>query len=201
MRIGLFGGSFNPIHLGHLIVARDVLEVHALDRMLWIPCGRPPHKTGHGLAPGEHRAAMIERAIAGEPQFSLCRLELEREGPSYTIETVRELRARMPAEELFFVVGADTVAELATWKEIEELMRLCEFIPIARPGGPVRPAPDALGLPLAAAERMLARWTEAHWIGISSSEIRRRLAAGLSVRYLVPDPVEQYLRDHHLYGA
>ncbi|MCX7818957.1 MAG: nicotinate-nucleotide adenylyltransferase [Kiritimatiellae bacterium] len=201
MKIGLFGGSFNPVHLGHLIIARDVLEVHGLDRMLWIPCRVPPHKATADLATPEHRAAMVELAIAGEPRFELCRLELERDGPSYTVDTVRTLRGRLPRDELFFLVGADTVPEMASWRDIGELMRLCEFIAVARPGGPCRPAPASLGLPREPAERMLARWTEAHWIGISSSEIRRRLAAGLSVRYLVPDPVERYLRDHRLYGA
>ncbi len=201
MRIGLFGGSFNPVHLGHLIVASDAMEAHSLDRVFWIPCRAPPHKAAADLAPAEHRAEMIRLAIAGEPRFELCRLELEREGPSFTVDTLRELRARQPADQFFFIIGADTVPELATWRDVETLTVLCEFIPVVRPGGPPRPAPESMGLPRAAAERLLARWTEIHPIGISASEIRRRLAAGRSVRYLVPDPVERYLRDHHLYGA
>lgn len=201
MRIGLFGGCFNPIHVGHFIAARDVLEAHKLDRVLWIPCRLPPHKEVSELAAAEHRAAMIELAIASEPRFALCRIELDREGPSYTIDTVRTLQARMPSDDLFFIIGADTLAEMASWRDIATLVQLCKFIPVARPGSPQRPAANSLGLPRAVAEQMLARWTEIHLIGIDSSEIRRRLAAGQSVRYLVPDPVERYLRDHRLYGV
>ncbi len=199
-RIGLFGGSFDPIHVGHLVAVRDAMEAHGLDRVIFIPSGRPPHKPGRPLASPEDRAAMIARAIRGERGFALNRWELGRPGPSYTIDTVREFRRRHRSAELYFLIGADMLPDLPTWKDIGTLLELCELLPMARPGVP-RPSPSRLALPPPWPARLLARWTKVRAMDVSSSEIRRRLAAGRSVRYLVPDGVERYIREHRLYGA
>lgn len=202
MKLGIFGGSFNPIHVGHLVAARDALERVGLDRIAFLPCGRPPHKIGRRLAPAPHRAAMIEAAIAVEDRMELDRRELERTGRSYTIDTVLELRAERPAAEIFLLIGADVLFELPTWKDVRRLLELCTVVPLARPGF-ARPADPAaqIRLPRPWPDRLVARWTDIHGMDISSTEIRRRLARGLPVRYFLPESVETYIRKHHLYGA
>lgn len=201
MRVGLFGGSFNPVHTGHLVVAQDAAEAFDLDRVVFVPCGNPPHKPSGELAAGEHRAAMIEAAIEGDPRFGLSRCEIERPGITYTIDTVREMQAARPGDRLHFLIGADTLIELRTWKDIGRLLELCEFLTLARPGFLLHAVdPDALGLPPPWPQRLLERVARVHEIGISSRDIRMRLAEGLGIRYLVPDCVERYIGEHHLYG-
>lgn len=201
MRVGLFGGSFNPVHAGHMVVAQDAAEAFELDRVIFVPCANPPHKLPGALAPGEHRAAMIEAAIDGNPRFGLSRREMERPGITYTIDTVREMQAARPGDSLHFLIGADTLIELRTWKDIGRLLELCEFLTLVRPGFPLHAVdPGALGLPPPWPERLLARVARVHEVGISSSDIRMRLAEGLGIRYLVPDCVERYIGEHHLYG-
>jgi len=202
MRIGLFGGSFNPVHVGHLVVAQDAAEAFGLDRVVFLPCGHPPHKPADALAPGEHRAAMIEAAIEGDPRFAISRCELERPGVTFTIDTVRALRAAQPDDSFHFLIGADTLPELHSWKDIGALLGLCEFLTLVRPGfDPARMDPVALGLPEPWPARLLARTARVHEVGVSSSDIRMRLAEGLAIRYLVPDCVERYISEHHLYGV
>jgi nicotinate-nucleotide adenylyltransferase len=202
MRVGLFGGSFNPVHTGHLVVAQDAAEAFDLDRVVFVPCGNPPHKPSGELAAGEHRAAMIEAAIEGDPRFALSRCELERPGMTYTIDTVRAMRAARPDDSLHFLIGADTLTELHSWKEIGALLGLCEFLTLVRPGfDPARIDPASFGLPGPWPARLLGRTARVHEIGISSRDIRMRLAEGLGIRYLVPDCVERYIGEHHLYGV
>jgi nicotinate-nucleotide adenylyltransferase len=181
--IGLFGGSFDPVHYGHLILARDAMEVLGLDRVVFIPAGVSPHKLDRPPVPAELRCEMLEAAIAGEERFSLDRCEIERVGPSYAIDTVRELMAREPGVEFHYLIGEDNVATLGTWREIEVLRGLVRFVVLARNGA------DVGGEFPVVARRL--------WI--SSSEIRNRVADGLPVRYLLPDNVCKIIERHRLY--
>lgn len=201
-RIGVLGGTFNPVHLGHLIVAQTAMERFELGRVLFIPCASPPHKNGPGLAEGRHRLAMLQSAIEGDLRFEVSDVELQRGGRSYTIDTVRALHERFPGADFCFIIGADTLTELHTWREIETLLTLVRFVTVARPGtdlAPLRARPDRLRLPPPWPERLLADVAEARQVDISSSDIRYRLAEGMSIRYLVPVGVEMYITEHHLY--
>lgn len=199
--IGIIGGSFDPIHVGHLILAQDAAEAFALDRVLFVPCAQAPHKPAGPVAPAADRAAMIGLAVAGDPRFELCRLELDRGGVSYTYDTVSALRAAYPDAALRFVIGADTLTELHSWRRIGDLLELCEFVTIARPGFRLLDLkPGDLRLPGALAGELLRRVAVGHAVDVSSSDIRMRLARGVGVRYLVPDSVNTYISEHHLYG-
>lgn len=198
--IGVFGGSFNPVHLGHLIMAQDAREIFGLAKVLFVPCNRPPHKDARGLAAAAHRLAMLAKAVAGKAGFEICELEIQRGGISYSIDTARDLRKIYRRQELFFIIGSDTLLELHLWKEINALLRLGRFVIFSRPGFDPRPA-GRIKLPAAARKNLLKNLVARHAADISSSDIRRRLAAGLSIRYLVPPAVESYIRAHHLYGS
>jgi nicotinate-nucleotide adenylyltransferase len=202
MRIGLLGGTFNPIHLGHLILAQQAVETLDLSRLLFIPCARPPHKTGAPPVAGEHRRAMIEAAIEGSLLFECSDIELQRGGVSYAVDTVRAVAAQHPGAELCFLIGADMLADLHTWKAVYELLALCRFVTFARPGF------NAASLSAAARlldppwpERLRADMVSGRQVDISSTDIRYRVAEGLSIRYLVPREVELYIAEHGLYGA
>ncbi len=198
-RIGILGGTFNPIHLGHLILAQDALEQLELDRVLLIPCALPPHKDGRALASAPHRAAMIEAAIEGDPRFSVSTLEIERGGLSWTVDTLQALRDTYPDALRVFIIGADTVHELRTWRRIDDIFRLCRFAVVGRPGVKPTGTPDELGLSEAQTDQLRASVIVGHDIDISSREIRMRIAEGLSIRYLVPDAVAMYIAEHRLY--
>jgi len=197
--IGIYGGTFNPIHIGHLVAAQDAIERHRLDRLFWVPSARPPHKRRAGLAPAEERCALIAAAIAGAPRMAVCRWEIERAGPSYTVDTLRRFRAEFPRANLFFLIGADSLYELHTWREIGAILDLCRVVSVARPGFALRRS--RIRLPAARVARLLADRVPGHEIGVSSTEIRRRLAAGRPIRYLVPDAVEALIRERGLYRA
>ena len=199
-RIGILGGSFNPIHLGHLIMAQDAREAFDLTTVLFTPCDRPPHKPAASMASIEHRAAMLEAALAGSFAFETCDLEIKRGGTTYSIDTVRALAKKHPQNELVFIIGADTLPELHLWKDIQELLRLCRFVTMARPGFDLNGMRDTdlqLGPELARA--LLANVASGRQIDISASDIRHRIAEGMSIRYLVPDAVEMYIAEHRLY--
>ena len=185
--IGLFGGSFDPIHHGHLIVARVAAERLGLDQLKFVPAREQPFKQGRHSAPAEHRAAMLELAIAGETDFAVERLELERPGPSYTVDTLRELRRRVPGERLSLLLGADAAAELALWRSADELPGLAQIVVFARPGSPIPESP------------LISRTIEVPAIDISATELRRRAREGRSLRYWVPDAVAGYITRHRLY--
>lgn len=191
MTAALFGGTFDPIHLGHLVIAEHVAEAAGLATVLFVPAGRPPHKEGQALTPGADRLAMVELAIAGNPRFSVSRLELESaQGPSFTIDTVRRLRAA-GERDVALILGADSLVELGTWREPAALVGESRVLVVERPGVDLGRAPAHL----------LARVTfiAAPRLDISSREIRARVAAGRSIRYLVPEPVHEYIREHGLY--
>jgi nicotinate-nucleotide adenylyltransferase len=181
--VGLFGGSFDPVHHGHLILARDAMDVLGLDEVVFIPAWVSPHKLEQPPVPAERRCEMLEAAIAGEDRFSMESCEIERGGASYAIETVRYLMARNPGVDFWYLIGDDNIAALETWHEIGVLRQLVRFAVLARSGGEA-----ACGFPV------VARCVE-----ISSSEIRKRIAEGLSVRYLLPDNVCDIIERHGLY--
>lgn len=199
--IGILGGTFNPVHMGHLIAAQSAAENYDLSKVLFVPCATPPHKGRSSLASTEHRLAMLEAAIEGNLRFEICDLEVRRDGPSYTIDTIRQLRRQYPRCSLHFIIGADTLTELHMWKDIHELLTLCRFVTLARPGSPLEQInPGDLGLDPPWPERLLKDVCRGQAISISSSDLRHRLAEGMAVRYLVPPEVEMYIVEHGLYS-
>ncbi|HEY8902433.1 MAG TPA: nicotinate-nucleotide adenylyltransferase [Chthoniobacterales bacterium] len=169
-RVGLFGGSFDPIHIGHLILAREAREQLGLDRVIFIPAAISPHKMNREPAPALARLEMVRAAVEGEPGFEVDDCEIRRQGPSYTIDTIRHFRERSPADELFYFIGADNLPSLDTWREIEELRRLVQFVVLEREsGGGQCEFPRVY-----------------RQIDVSSTEVRNRVARGQSIRYLLP---------------
>ena len=183
-RLGVFGGTFDPVHVGHLAIALAALETVPLDEVLFVPARQSPLKTEGPVASAEDRYAMLVRAIGDEPRFGLSRVELEREGPSYTVDTLEELKDR---GELFLILGSDTFADLGDWRSPERIRGLATILVARRPHAP---PPDAASG---------ARVFDAPLLDISSSELRDRAARGLSLRYLVPDGVWQHIEHHGLY--
>lgn len=200
-RIGILGGTFNPVHLGHLILAQTAAEVCDLGKVLFIPCGTPAHKNPGALIAAEHRLAMVRAAIAGDPRFEALDIEIRRAGISYAVDTVGQLRERYRDAELIFVIGSDTMGELYLWKSIYSLLTLCKFAVFCRPGFDVGSVQSAsLHIESPWAERLVEGVTVGREIDISSSDIRYRVAEGMSIRYLVPQDVERYIAEHRLYG-
>jgi len=188
------------VHLGHLVLAQDALELAPLDRVVFVPGHHPPHKRGRDLAPGPHRVALLERAIEGQAAFEVSDVELRRGGTSYTVDTVEQLRSAHPSADLFFLIGADSLFELHTWRRITDLLQMCTILVCNRPGFPLDRLEDAaLRLPDPWPQRLREQFLPSNWIGISSSDIRSRLAAGRSVRYLTPAGVCDYIQTHSLY--
>ena len=218
-RLGLFGGSFNPIHNGHLAIARQTRTILALNRILFIPTGDPPHKQAGALAPARHRYEMVRLAIADDPAFALTDIEVARQGKSYSIDTVRELqRQQGPGTALFFVIGLDAFIDLPTWREPEALLDACSFVVISRPGQtyrslaslPLLPKIDAdrlaaldsglihrLDLPLPSGRALICLPLTPS--PISASDIRQRIQRGAALANLLPPPVESYILQHQLY--
>ncbi|KPK62653.1 MAG: hypothetical protein AMK73_05810 [Planctomycetes bacterium SM23_32] len=202
--IGIFGGSFDPIHTAHLILAEFAWAERGLDAVRFVPAAQPPHKSARPLTAAEHRLRMVQLAVQGNPAFVADPVELERDGPSYTLVTVRELKERLGAEaELYLIVGADSLHEMPTWWRAEELVREVRLIAFGRPGHAVA---DGLAELAALYGQRWARETaalavEAPLMDISATMIRRRVRAGQSVRYLVPDAVRGYILQHALYSG
>ncbi len=206
--VALFGGTFDPIHFGHLIVARCVLERLSLDEVTFIPSANPPHKGRADLSDVAHRLAMVELAIDGqrplvgaEPGFACDDCETKRTGPSYTFETVMHFRERLgPHAGLHWIIGADSLAELETWHRASELVDACNIVTVNRPGD-FQTDLSTFGRVLG--EQHVAKLKrgilQTPHIDISATDIRRRVAAAQSIRYLVPEPVRQYIEDHQLY--
>ena len=187
-RIGVLGGTFDPPHVGHLIVAADVCAALELDRLLLIPSASPPHKQGQVRATAEQRLAMVRAAVAGDDRFEVDDIELRRSGASYTVDTLRELRSRHPRAELFFVIGMDQYRDLHTWREPEEVARLARLAVVSRDGD----TPDGEN-PIPVHPISVTR------IDLSATDIRRRIHAGESIRYFVPDPVRELIERDGLY--
>jgi nicotinate-nucleotide adenylyltransferase len=190
--IGLIGGTFDPIHIAHLIIAEAALEALSLREVVFVPAARPPHKDGGRVTPVEHRLEMVRLAISGNPRLDVSDIEARREAPSYTIDTIREVRSGLSAaEEIYFIMGADSLVEFFTWKDPLELLGSCRFAVVPRPGVSLD----------AADPRILARATilEVPEMSIASRDIRERARLGRTIRYLVPAPVESYIHEKKLY--
>ncbi len=190
-RIGVFGGTFDPVHHGHLVMAQEAVVRLRLERMLFMALNRPPHKSAPHLAPVEHRIAMLRLATRGNARFEVSRLEADRGGISYTVNTLETLRKRLRGE-LFFLLGQDSLDDFARWREPEKILRLARLVVVPRG------AKKAASLPARVRRRVVV--LEPPRIEISSTEIRRRLRRGLTVRYWTPDTVLRYMSRHGLYG-
>jgi nicotinate-nucleotide adenylyltransferase len=189
VKLGIFGGTFDPPHAGHLMVAQDAIDVLALDLVLFVPAAVPPHKRHLPITPAAIRLAMLEAATAGNDRFAIDDLELRREGPSYTVDTLRAIGTRRPDAHLVLLLGADQYADLDTWREPGEIRRLAQIGVLAR--GDADTPPPAEGVVAVPVTR----------IDLSSTDVRERVAAGRSIRYLVPDEVAELILRHGLYGS
>lgn len=222
IRLGILGGTFNPIHLGHLVLAESFRERLGLDRVLFVPAGAPPHKSGREIVPPLHRYAMTALAVAGHPAFAVSDVEVRRPGPSYSVETLEALAGEWPGARLFFLMGSDTFLDLPSWRTPERLTAWATLAVGSRAGSdfapdgpaahavlaclsrrgwrrvpPVAAAPADLVHAIAPGEVLLV---ETRSLPVSAREIRRLLAAGGSVRYLVPLAVAEYIAQHRLYA-
>jgi nicotinate-nucleotide adenylyltransferase len=198
VRVGILGGAFNPPHIGHLVCAQEALLQLELDKVVFVPVGQAPHRAIADDPGAEARLELVELAIADDERFTSSRLELDREGPSYTSETLRELRSTAPEDEHFLILGGDQAAALPLWREPEEVLSLATVAVVER----VSWTRNAIGIKIArlrGAERV--RYLDMPLIQVSSSAIRRRVAAGRPIRYLVPDAVARYIESNGLYGA
>lgn len=213
MRIGLFGGTFDPIHWGHLRSAEEVSETFGLDHVLFVPASIPPHKRGQTTTPARHRLAMVRLAVARNPRFKVSTVEISRPGISYSIDTVRYFAAKQgKGDSLFFIIGLDAFREIGSWKDFADIFPLCDFIVTSRPGS--KDSDPLRGTGVAVKKLFCYDLKEKNYrhrsgtrvffirltdIGISASEIRRRIKEGKSIRYLVPLGVEAYIKKQGLY--
>ena len=199
-RIGVFGGSFDPVHMGHLTIAQDAVEQLELDRLIFVPAAVPPHKQEKTLADGQQRFEMLQLATESNLSFEVSDMELQRGGVSYTVDTMKQIQFEHPGAELFFIVGLDSLTILHSWKNVDQLLKNWTIVPFARGGEDPAKVAEQIQLSKVWKTRLLERMIRIHEVEISASEIRMRLAEGLSIRYLVPPEVEMYIAEHHLYG-
>ncbi len=196
-RIGLFGGTFDPPHLGHLILASEAQAQLGLTRLLWILTPDPPHKPDQVITSTEHRLAMVKLAIQDNPSFELSRVELDRPGPHYTLDTIHILAEQNPGAEIVPIIGGDSLRDLPKWHEPKEILYACHWVGVMR-----RPNDEA-DLKILESElpgiSSKVHYVDAPLLEIASREIRSRIAQGRSVRYYLPQPVYQYIEEHHLY--
>lgn len=198
MNIGVMGGTFDPIHLGHLAVAEEAREQVNLTVVLFVPAGQPYFKLNTPILDAEHRAKMVSLAIAGKPYFKLSTIEMERAGPSYTVDTIAELRGQLGAgDELFFILGWENLTELPRWQEPARLIQMCHLVVAPRPDRP-RPNLEVLEKAIPGLSQRVIL-LDKPLIAISASEIRQRVAKGLSIRHLVPEPVNRHIKKYRLY--
>ncbi|MFC1977763.1 nicotinate-nucleotide adenylyltransferase [Chloroflexota bacterium] len=198
MNIGVLGGTFDPIHNGHIVVAEETRARLNLAEVLFIPAGQPWLKAGSPILAAEHRVQMVRLAIADEPYFKLSTVEIDRAGPSYTVDTITELQTRLGAgDELYFILGWDSLAQLPQWRQPSRLGKMCRLVAVPRPGYPL-PDLNSLEAIIPGLSRSLIVLDKPE-IDIDATEIRKRVARGLSIRHLVPEPVDEYIRQHQLY--
>ena len=191
-RVGIMGGTFDPIHHGHLVAASEVAALFGLDEVIFVPTGAPWQKAEASVSPAEHRYLMAVIATASNPRFWVSRVDIDRPGPTYTIDTIRDIAAQRPGAELFFITGADALGQILSWKDADQTIRLAKFIGVTRPGYELSDAhlPDDS-----------AKLVDVPAMAISSTDCRARVAAGEPVWYLVPDGVVQYINKHRLYRS
>lgn len=187
-RIGILGGTFNPIHIGHLMIAQIVLEKFDLDRIIFVPSYLPPHKSGRNLIAARHRLCMTRLAVRGNRNFEVSPFEIAKGGKSYSVDTVRHFRKRYPGAKLFFIIGSDHITKLHTWRNVAELVKMVSFVAVYRPGFKTIPS------------KISVRSMIIPGVHTSSSDIRRRLVAGKTVKHLIPENVLRYIRKHKLYS-
>ncbi|MGB9877602.1 MAG: nicotinate-nucleotide adenylyltransferase [bacterium] len=195
MKIGIMGGTFDPIHIGHLVAAEEARAVFRLDKVIFVPNYQPPHKPGVPVTNPEHRYAMVLLSIYTNPYFEVSRIEIERGGPSYAIDTVKEFRKLYPEAEIYFITGADAIAEILSWKQGKEILKLCKFIAVTRPGYDIEKVKEKLR----GVDNNNVEFLKITEINISSTEIRQRVKEGKPIKYLVLDTVENYIYKHNLY--
>lgn len=195
--LGILGGTFDPVHVGHLIVAEEVRVKIGLEKVLFMPAGQPWQKAARPIAPVEHRLEMLRLAMLSTPYFEISRLEVDHPGPSYTVDTLAALASQAPGTEFHFILGWDALRELPLWKEPERILALARLVAVSRPHSP-RPSLSRLEAVLPRARERI-RVLAGPYLDISSSDIRRRVAQGKSIRYLVPEAVENYIQQKGLY--
>lgn len=202
MRVGVFGGTFDPVHLGHLILAEQCREQARLDQVWFVPAARPPHKQERELTPFAQRFDMLALAVAGYPVFQVQDLEKDRPGPSYTVDTLAELGQRHARADLYLILGSDCLPDLPNWRAPARIAAQAGLLIVARPAWPIWPA-DQLRAALQLAEEAPLRMQIVHapLMDIASRDLRRRCAEGRSIRFLVPRSVESYIETHHLYRS
>lgn len=198
MKLGVLGGTFDPIHIGHLIIAEEARIRLGLAKVLCIPAGKPWMRRGMPISAAEHRVELVRLATASNPYLEVCRMEVDRPGDTYTVDTLWELRAEWGEEaEIYFIMGADALAQLPLWRQPKEIIRLCTLVVMARHGHDQH-AMTALEEELPGISTAVV-WLREPQIGVSSTRIRRRVAQGISIRYWVPPEVEGYIHQHGLY--
>jgi nicotinate-nucleotide adenylyltransferase len=190
-RVGIMGGTFDPIHHGHLVAASEVSTLYDLDEVIFVPTGEPWQKSERRVSPAEHRYLMTVIATASNPRFWVSRVDIDRAGPTYTIDTIRDIAEQRPGAELFFITGADALAQILSWKQAEDALKIAHFVGVTRPGYELSDE----HLPNASVTLV-----DVPAMAISSSDCRARVAGGRPVWYLVPDGVVQYISKHHLYA-
>ncbi|MEW6101096.1 MAG: nicotinate-nucleotide adenylyltransferase [Candidatus Omnitrophota bacterium] len=187
MKIGILGGTFNPIHIGHLILAEEAREKLFLDRVIFVPAYLPPHKDNSDIAPAEKRLSMVKLSVRGNKNFSVSDIEIKRDGRSYTIDTIKALKSKFPHDELYFIIGSDLLNYLDEWKDLGDIIKMVKFIAATRPGYPLEKIPSYIStLPIRA-------------VDISGFEIRKAIREGKSFRYLVSDAVYKYIQKRKIY--
>lgn len=195
-KIAIMGGTFNPIHIGHLVCAEEAVSQYGLERVVFVPTGTPPHKDIEAGVSSEDRYRMTDIAIADNPRFEVSRHEIDKKQVCYTVDTLQHFRTELPEAELFFITGSDAIVEILEWKDPEKILQLATLIAATRPGFPV----DSIsGRIRELMEEGRVRVMEIPCIGVSSSLIREMVAAGKSIRYLVPESVERFIEEERLY--
>ena len=196
--LGILGGTFDPIHYGHMVAAECARDAFQLERIIFMPAAQPPHKELAGVLDSRHRYKMVESAVGNNADFEVSSMELERRGLSYTVETVANCRQLYPEAEVYFILGTDALLLINTWKELDRLMKLCRLILVTRPGYQLNRSEDRFReIPHSLWEKTLILPIPA--LFISSSDIRQRVAEGKTIKYLVPAAVEQYIIENNLY--
>ncbi|MDN4472413.1 nicotinate-nucleotide adenylyltransferase [Demequina zhanjiangensis] len=189
LRVGVLGGTFDPIHHGHLAAASEVRAALDLDRVLLVPTAAQPFKDAHGHAPVEHRLAMCRRAVAEDPYLEVSTVDIDRGGTTYTVDTLADLQSQQPEARLFFIAGADALARLSEWRDADRLLELATFVAVTRPGHVMTDSSGAFAV------------VEAPALDVSSTDVRRRVGEGRPIRYLVPHAVADYIEEHDLYSG
>lgn len=196
LRLGVLGGTFDPPHCGHLVMAETARVQLSLDRVLFVPAGEPPHKPDRPITPAHHRAAMVAAAIADNPAFVLSPVDLDRPGPHYTVDMLALLEGEYPGARLFFLLGGDSLAEFLTWRDPAGIVQRVHLAVMKRPGWEADLTALEKAIP-GVRERLV--WLDTPRLDISGTDLRRRVRRGLPLRYLVPPAVEEYIRQHRLY--